>query len=557
MILNSVFYNITAQSGNGGAIYIENDIKVISSNISHCSALNGKGGVIYSAASPPETTFNIHSEPNVVFSGSYFSHNRAISSGMLYVSGHYNHHMEFNYSTFTFNEAIGGGGVAFMRNTSLSITNSVLSNNMVTTDGGVLDLSFSSVNIQQSSLSQNTAVENGGVFYGQNYSTNITVVQTLFSCNMAANGGVFYVRRFNSNIKLVNSTFIANHATNQGGIMDIRGVTAVIDKDTIITNNSANISGDVISACLSAISAYGLEVQLDPTYPTYCSIYDGVYQSVTSVPADNPNSFTTAVVEVNTTTQVTDQRNTFTDSTTPTTTEESNTGVHNGAEIVTNIQTKSSPLFTTSTSSDATSDAPKSITVTFDGTGPEWWINANTNYDKTASTQKNPLSTSEEEIMTTGEVGTKTQLGTTMDLISSSDHGSSMTKSSIAMVSSIGTDGSTESISTIQMIPRPHDGTPKAIIIPTLDSFTAFQAHEDDYHAWTSSQHDLFRVAIILSSVFLCAVCIAVCVIMAVLIFMACKKRSGNVRAHGYYKRMPLTDKGEHKTNNEIKEHPV
>ena len=50
--------------------------------------------------------------------------------------------MEFSSSTFTFNETIGnvtGGGV---ENTSLSITNSVLSNNMATADGGVLDLSL-------------------------------------------------------------------------------------------------------------------------------------------------------------------------------------------------------------------------------------------------------------------------------------------------------------------------------------------------------------------------------------------------------------------------------
>ena len=47
-----------------------------------------------------------------------------------------------------------------MENTSLSVTNSVLSNNMATADGGVLDLSLSSVSIQQGSLSQNTAVKN-------------------------------------------------------------------------------------------------------------------------------------------------------------------------------------------------------------------------------------------------------------------------------------------------------------------------------------------------------------------------------------------------------------
>ena len=162
---------------------------------------------------------------------------------------------------------------------------------------------------------------------------------------MAAKGGVFYVRRSNSNIKLVNSEFVENHATSQGGVMDIGGVTAVIDKNTIISNNSANVSGNVISACLCEISAYGLEVQLDPTYPKYCSIYnEGYLENVTPVLLANQSIFTTAFEQKSATT---DQKNTLTESTAQTTTEGSNSGVHNGGEIVTSIQTKSSSLITT------------------------------------------------------------------------------------------------------------------------------------------------------------------------------------------------------------------
>ena len=166
-------------------------------------------------------------------------------------------------------------------------------------------------------------------------------------------------------------------------------MTAVIDKDTIFSNNSANVSRNVITSCLSQISAYDLEVRLDPTYPMYCLIYDEGYQSVTSVPPADQNSFTTAVEQVSATT---DQENKFTESSAPATTEGSNTGFHDGGEIVTSVQTKSLPLITTPTSGDVISDAHKSITVTFE---PEWWTNgANTNYDKTAITQQNPFSTS-------------------------------------------------------------------------------------------------------------------------------------------------------------------
>ena len=63
--------------------------------------------------------------------------------------------MELSNSTFTLNEALGSGGVASIRNTTLSITNSVLKDNIAATDGGELDLSFSSVSIQHSMFVEN------------------------------------------------------------------------------------------------------------------------------------------------------------------------------------------------------------------------------------------------------------------------------------------------------------------------------------------------------------------------------------------------------------------
>ena len=82
------------------------------------------------------------------------------------------------------------------------------------------------------------------------------------------------------------------------------------------------------------------------------------------------------------------------------------------------------------------------------------------------------------------------------------------------------------------MIAWPHDGTTKAITYtPTLDSLTDFQANEENYiyHAWTSSQHDLFLVAVI-SLVFLCGVCIAVWALFVLFMFTAYKKRNGGNR---------------------------
>ena len=188
-ITNSTIRNITA-NGDGGAIFITgNKVRVINSTISQSLALNGSGGAAYSATNHSNVVTNLNSDTNVIFSRSTFSDNHANNGGVLYVNGHYNHCMEINDSTFEFNET-GDGGVAYTRNTSLSITNSEFNNNMATTLGGVLDLSFSSVSIRQSTLSWNTAGDKGGAFYGRNYSTNFTIVQTTFKHNTAFNGGV-------------------------------------------------------------------------------------------------------------------------------------------------------------------------------------------------------------------------------------------------------------------------------------------------------------------------------------------------------------------------------
>ena len=51
-----------------------------------------------------------------------------------------------------------------------------------------------------------------------------------------------------------------------------------------VANNTADVSGNVISECVSQITAYGLEVQPDSIYPMYCSNYDEGNRSYTSAP---------------------------------------------------------------------------------------------------------------------------------------------------------------------------------------------------------------------------------------------------------------------------------
>ena len=89
---------------------------VDNSTISDCSALNGKGGAIFSRSASSWVI--------ITLSNSNFSNNSATSGGVLYADGPYHYYMQFSDSIFMFNETLGsttGGGVAYIGNTMHSI----------------------------------------------------------------------------------------------------------------------------------------------------------------------------------------------------------------------------------------------------------------------------------------------------------------------------------------------------------------------------------------------------------------------------------------------------
>ena len=594
IITKSRYSNISVNIGNGGAIYSGDDVIIDNSTLSECSAENGKGGVVYSAA---KSLNNLHpASPNVVFSGSTFNYNSAASGGVLYANGYYNHHMEFNGNTFVSNKATDSGGVAFLGNTSLSISNCVFNNNTAGTDAGVLDVAFSSVIVKQSALSHNRADRNGGVFYGRNYTTNFTIMQTDVEHNTATNGGVFYVRRSNSNIKFIDCILTENHATNKGGVMDIRGVTLTMDRDTVMTNNTADVSGNVISSCLSQITAYGLDVQPNSVYPMYCSLYnEGNRSHDHNIYTSDPISTTE---ELSATTVPVDKEDTE-----GTTSIEEDTTSLSDATSASIIPTSNTPPFSTTTS---TSDGSKGRLVAHTSTSattsvsdgitsvPQWINGATTNSDENTSTQANTITTSTSSTVSTGldpgqqswtddlttvqekvtEVSTQSSTGnvpTTVPTLSTStsihdeqtttgehlDHPTTdyqrQTETETQHTrESVNTDSSEK---TTQI--SHDDFTESDAKVWTTEQFSVdpeLQANKDKYDAWNSSEHDILQVAIV-SLAILCTICIVVCVMVFVLFFIACKRRNITLRPRGNYKKLPLTDKEQEATEDEIQEY--
>ena len=254
-------------TGSGGAIYTLHNVTAINSSFIDNTAVSGTGGAVYTDAN----------NTRVHFFGSTFSNNTALSCGVLSVSRLYHINVTMADSTFSFNNAIGsteGGGVACFGSAIVEAANCVFDDNNAASNAGVFTGRNSSIVIDGSTFLRNTAQGNGGIMYTNEHQTNYTIIHSIFRDNSAENGGVMYVLN-NSNIEVGTGTYIENHATDKGGVFYIRGGTLVVDVNSVFSGNTAT-SGDVISTCLSDVNVadIGLEMQPDPEYPQYCSVYD-------------------------------------------------------------------------------------------------------------------------------------------------------------------------------------------------------------------------------------------------------------------------------------------
>ena len=577
-IVSSSIVNSESQLGNGGGIYSGNDVKVIDCIMSECSALNGTGGAIYSAARGSSDIFG----PNIVLSKSNFSHNAAAYGGVLYTSGHYNHSMEFTDSTFIFNEATGtnittGGGVGCVVNTTLSIKNSIFNKNVAEAVGGVLDLSFSNVSIEHSSFSQNSAGDNGGVFHVQNYSTNFTIMYTVIGHNSAENGAVFYIRRSNSNIKIYDSKLVYNSASIQGGVMDIRGVTLTMDIDTIIANNTAGSSGNVISACVSKITAYGLEARLDSVYPLYCSIYDEGNGSRSHPMSQTVSTDASTTIPTTEHIGTTSHEPTYDTESLMTTISEggtTNEEIATTTSFVSISQSSSAATFTSDSSGALHTHSPYEVTTSSPADTTSQL--PSDNHPSTTYSEKTTMSNPQVTDALTTIASTETQSNTNEVRTTAASMTETTSSSPIESTSHNGHQDSTTlptefeitttTAITTSMTDSPAYFSESTITTIDMDSsattdpskFAVLQVEQDKYNVWQSSQHNLLQVAIISLTV-LCIVCTAVCVVMVTLFFVACKKRKGpRLITRGRYKKLSPTDKdqeGSPKDENEIEEY--
>ena len=154
------FLNNTANSF-GGALYVvgtNSSISVTGSSFINNTAVGEGGGAIYSNGR----------YANVTLSSSTFTNNSASYCSALDIDNYNHFSINLTTSVFTYNTATGqtiGGGVACIRNASISILNSVFKHNFANLHAGVFYIDESVTTVDGGLFINNSAAVDGVVFY--------------------------------------------------------------------------------------------------------------------------------------------------------------------------------------------------------------------------------------------------------------------------------------------------------------------------------------------------------------------------------------------------------
>ena len=207
---------------------------------------------------------------------SIFIHNSASHCGALIISNDKDHNTtSISESVFYYNRAVNpantGGGVACIRNSSISIFNCTFIANTAAGNGGVIVFDNSTILINNTIFSNNTAGYDGGALISYIHPSNYTITHSSFTHNQAGDdGGAVFIGQRGSYVRVERCTFSINHATDRGGAITIFGSTIEI-RETNMYDNSADL-GEAISSCNSNVIT-SIPGRSDVKFSS-CSYYD-------------------------------------------------------------------------------------------------------------------------------------------------------------------------------------------------------------------------------------------------------------------------------------------
>lgn len=261
--LNNVTFN-TNSAVSGGAMINDNSSPPIVSNTTFTSnnATTGDGGAIYndgaSNGSYTDVTFMSNTAAND--GGGFYNRNSASSPAFLRV--------KFDTNTATAGD--GGGmfndGVASVP----TLQNIDFINNTAASNGGGLFNNNAAITIDSTAFISNLANRGGGMY---NSFANVNVENSIFYVNSANfDGAGLTLDAAGNTTTIINSTFNQNSATVNGGAIARFNNSALVLKNTILSNNGAVAGTEIWS------NAAGSTITIDD------SLIEGVNLPVTTCP---------------------------------------------------------------------------------------------------------------------------------------------------------------------------------------------------------------------------------------------------------------------------------
>lgn len=127
-------------------------------------------------------------------------------------------HISFGSNSYSDWKGNIGGGVACIRNASLSVLNDSFTENTPELDAGVFYLDECTVSIEGCIYDYNSVAHMDGVIFTNVYPTSYDIKRSSFSHNAAGHsGGVIYVGRQNSRVTVQESIFSHNSGSEMRG----------------------------------------------------------------------------------------------------------------------------------------------------------------------------------------------------------------------------------------------------------------------------------------------------------------------------------------------------
>ena len=249
----------------GGVLYANKESKIVIEGSTLANNLANEAGGVISADQIVSITINDSSLTNnsaevggtvqsigsiVTINHSRFHNNRA-QIGMLNL---FKSNCMITESVLIHNSATHDGGTTIIDQGTLSIHNSVFTDNIATL-GGVIYAVNASVSVCHSRCTDNRAIINGGAIYLL-FQNNLTVQNTTFNYNIAGNDGGVIFSLLQNTVDIVYGQFNSNYVQNDGAVFFISYQTQL----TLSTSCTAMMNQNR-SACWDTECGLGLKIE--------------------------------------------------------------------------------------------------------------------------------------------------------------------------------------------------------------------------------------------------------------------------------------------------------